>query len=77
MSIPGQRPCKGCGKPIVVAKQADGIPIPLDLTAPVYRYEPDFTGELVATRDVGAYVSHFASCPKADQFSASKRKAAR
>lgn len=75
MSIPGQRPCKYCAVPIVLARQPDGTVIPLDLRAPVYRYDPDLAGDRVATRDAGAFVSHFASCPFADE--ASRKKGAR
>lgn len=59
--------------PIIIARQADGKAVPLDMRSPVYRLEPDLTGELVATRDTGAHVSHFCTCPTADQFSG-KRK---
>lgn len=69
MIVPGQRGCTKCGCPIVIGKQPDGTPIPLDLRSPVYRYDADLTGVLVATRDVGAYVSHFSTCPSADHFS--------
>lgn len=47
--------------------------IPLDAKAPVYITEPDNPAECV--RSEYAYVSHFATCPKANEFSESKRKA--
>lgn len=69
------RPCRGCGAPITIATQPDGKLIPLDRRAPVYRLEPDLTGSIVAVRDAGAFVSHFCTCPKADEFSKAKRAA--
>lgn len=77
MSEPNRRPCKACGCPIAVATQADGKKIPLDLRAPVYRLDADLTGEVVATRDTGAFVSHFSTCPKADAFSSKGKGATR
>lgn len=74
--------CRGCGAPIVWAKDAAGHSIPLDPRPPVYRVtdqlpapaaerltEQHLNGPLVA-----AMVSHFATCPKAAQFSGSKPK---
>lgn len=69
------RPCRGCGCPITIATQANGKSVPLDRRSPVYRLEKDLTGNVVAVRDVGAFVSHFCTCPTADQFSKAKRKA--
>ncbi len=69
-----ERPCKACGCPLTIATQANGKPIPLDRRSPVYRFEKDLTGTLVAVRDTTAFVSHFATCPKAEQFSAAKRR---
>lgn len=78
-------PCKGCGKPIVWAKDEKGQAIPLDPRAPVYdvievregvtcvRSKP---GQNVMGHNLASMVSHFATCSKAAQFSGSKRKAA-
>lgn len=74
MTLPGQRGCLKCGVPIVIARQPDGTPIPLDLRAPVYRYDVDLAGERVATRDAGAYVTHFATCTDPTHFSKRGRK---
>jgi hypothetical protein len=66
-------PCKGCGKPIVWATDIDGKRHPLDPTPPVYLVQMD-GGNPVATRQPAAFVSHFATCPQRDRFSASKPK---
>lgn len=73
--------CRGCGKPIVWGVTADGKKIPLDPRAPVYEV-PSITpttfgteGERIGiTRNLSAMVSHFATCPQANQFSGSKKK---
>lgn len=62
-------PCKGCGADMIWAETPDGKRIPLDAKAPVYFV----TADGVATRAVGYYVSHFKTCPRASDFSASKR----
>lgn len=79
-------PCKGCGKPIVYAQitKADGTSgtVPLDPSAPTYFVHVQ--GETItAARANGptvqesptdpVMVSHFATCPRADLFSGSKR----
>ncbi len=65
--------CRGCGRKIIWAITAEGKNIPLDLVAPVYsvalhRIE-DGTEVYTATRLGMTFVSHFATCPKANQFS--------
>lgn len=73
-------PCKGCGKPIVFVEVMHGdgrkATVPLDLSAPVYAItEEGMCGyPNRAERRRAAYVSHFATCPKAGDFSASKKK---
>ena len=62
-------PCKGCDAEMIWAMTPDGKRIPLDATAPVYF----LTAEGTAIRAVGYYVSHFKTCPRANEFSASKR----
>jgi hypothetical protein len=72
-------PCKGCGKPIVFVA-AVGVEgkrglHPLDPRPPVYVitvWDQDGT-PTEAIRMNTAYVSHFATCPKAGQFSGAKR----
>ena len=79
--------CQGCGKPIVWGITEDGKRIPLDPRPPVYRVVrvliPDHGGNCVVERErahkpgleVGSVlVSHFATCPKANEFSASGRE---
>lgn len=69
---PGRRECKGCGKSILFAQTEDGKIIPLDTIPPTYLLERDLTGVLVAVRS-DAVVSHFATCPKANDFSKGKK----
>lgn len=68
--------CKGCGKEIVWGITSDGKKIPLDPRPPVYSFTP-LVGEtlngLKVERMYNAHVSHFATCPKANDFSGSKR----
>lgn len=67
--------CRGCGKAIVWAETSDGKKIPLDPTPPVYRArEGAGHGEVIATRHPDAAVTHFATCPKAADFSRGARK---
>ena len=62
--------CKGCGKPIVWAKDEKGMLHPLDYRAPVYSYNgTEADGTVRCHRAEGCYVSHFATCPKANDFS--------
>lgn len=68
-----QRPCKGCGKPIIFAKNETGKIVPLDARAPVYEIKKDFDGESVASlTQENFYVSHFSICSKANDFSSSR-----
>lgn len=67
--------CKGCGKPIVWMKSEAGKNIPLDPKPPVYKIDRDFSGAPICRliSDDSYMVSHFATCPKANMFSASNR----
>lgn len=77
--------CKGCGKPVVFAKTEDGSTVILDPRAPIYRAtgHREEGGQLVVTgvqledAEIAgrSFVSHFATCPDANDFSRSKRKA--
>lgn len=77
-------PCRGCARPIVFARTADGKTIPLDPRPPIYLVT-QVDGEASAVRDTlitttdGAetshMVTHFATCPKAAEFSRGKRVA--
>ncbi len=68
-------PCRGCGNPIIWAQNPDtGKKVPLDAKAIVY----DVTyhengGEVIVTRSMQSYVSHFNTCPKANDFSKGKK----
>jgi hypothetical protein len=69
-------PCRGCGKQIVFVTTAGGKTVPLDPVAPVYVREADGEGGAVWAKDGGGdiMVSHFATCSRANDFSAGKRK---
>ena len=64
-------PCKGCGKEIVWGATAEGKKIPLDPRALVYT-TIEMRGHKEIVRTYLAMVSHFATCPKANDFSGSK-----
>lgn len=65
------RRCRACGKAlrfVQVPKSGatdQWTTVPLDLAAPTYELLPDGTYR----RSVAAFVSHFATCPKASEFS--------
>ena len=67
--------CKGCGKQIIWGKTGQGKMIPLDPKPPVYVVSQNLNNpnEWFAERHMHAAVSHFATCPKANDFSASKK----
>jgi hypothetical protein len=68
-------PCSGCGKPMVFSETMDKKKIPLDSRAPVYRVvtQAEDGTPLIVERDRYAYVTHFATCPKASDFSAGRK----
>ena len=81
MAAENESKCQGCGKRIVWATTAEGKKIPLDPTAPVYQVaSSNVTGTIGCCisplyNDTDAkvrlrqhMVSHFATCPKANQF---------
>lgn len=72
--------CKGCGAEIIWAKNENNKMIPLDAKAPVYvltmRDDTTMDGEArcqIAEKG-RAFVSHFATCSKANEFSGSKKR---
>ena len=75
--------CKGCGKAIIFGRDQRGQLIPLDLVAPVYALiaparlddQVALDQEVAVSRDKAALVSHFATCPKASEFSGKARAA--
>lgn len=68
-----QTNCKGCGKPIIFVNNKAGKLVPLDVRAPVYEVKKDFSGSEVCDLVENIYVSHFATCPKANDFSSSRK----
>jgi hypothetical protein len=67
--------CKGSGKPIVWAKDAQANSIPLDPRAPVYGVKQDPQLGNICARTELAMVSHFATCSHANQFGKGKKAA--
>ena len=70
--------CKGCGREIIWGQTPIGSMIPLDPRAPIYRIlKRDASGTAQikhVEKDVAEiYVTHFATCPKASEFSRSKK----
>jgi hypothetical protein len=69
--------CKGCGKKIVFAQTQDGKTIPLDPSPPVYglmRFKGEDGNWVYRVDKAGMmFVSHFSTCPKAADFSGSKK----
>jgi len=71
--------CKGCGKEIVWGTTQNGKKIPLDPKPPVYFYREPTGGmfeikKFDTVRHESCMVSHFATCSKANDFSASRKK---
>ena len=71
-------PCRGCGRPMIwgiqVNKDGTETRIPLDPSAGVYRTKGrDAKGNILVERDADAFVSHFKTCSKANDFSRSKK----
>lgn len=60
--------CKGCGKPIIFAKNTQtGRLIPLDANTPVFS-AMEWDGAIICS-PIEAMVSHFSTCAKANEFS--------
>lgn len=69
--------CKGCGRKIVWGIKPDGKRVPLDAVAPVFLLrgldkEQGCYPVDIAPPDT-AFVSHFATCPKASEFSKNRK----
>lgn len=68
-----ERVCKGCGRRIWWVTTTAGARIPLDPSPPVYGpCDTPLTAQWCRLPD--AKVSHFATCPKANRFSGSKKR---
>jgi ribosomal protein S27AE len=66
-----KRPCKKCGKDIILAKTQDGKWMPLDADTFQAWYLDENKGE---TRPFTAHKPHWATCPNADEFRKKKEK---
>ena len=71
MSLRDQRRgnCQRCGKSIIWGVTAEGKKIPLDPTPPVYEFVTESGGTVRVRRNMEAAVTHFATCPYANDFS--------
>ncbi len=70
--------CRGCGRPIVWAETSAGKNVPLDPRAVVYSVVMERGKRIAVKPTPGVFgeefmVSHFNTCPKANDFSGSKR----
>lgn len=71
--------CKGCGKRVIwaVMNTDEGDKkIPLDPFPPIYLLVGIEGGDPIVRREVSAMVNHFSVCPKANDFSSSRKKVA-
>lgn len=74
----GNATCRGCGKPIIWGIGENGAKIPLDPRPACYDIQESAgaglkLGEVLVTRSRRAMVTHFATCPKASDFSREKK----
>lgn len=66
-----QRDCTLCGAPLAFGKTHEGKMVPLDLRSPVFAvvYERSSAhSEIQIVRTDLAFVSHYKTCPYADEF---------
>ena len=68
------KPCRGCGKQVVFAKDQNGKWQVLDNIAPTWEQAGIRDGVPVVIRSK-AMVSHFSTCPDANKFSSARREA--
>lgn len=74
--------CRGCNKKILWGKDGMGRAVPLDVIPPVYRVTQTednnfllaLANQVFNTAEPTFFVSHFATCPKASEFSGSRRE---
>jgi hypothetical protein len=66
------RDCRLCGCPLGFGETADGKWIPLDLRSPVY-VVIESGAKSRAVRNMNTYVTHYATCPQASEFSKKKQ----
>ena len=67
------RPCKACKRKLYFVRNEEGKMVPLDAVAPTFRIGLDTAGDLIAIRATTTFVSHFATCPSANDFSSSRK----
>lgn len=68
--------CRGCGQQVLFVTTKDGVTVPLDVVAAVYTrvWDPDSDKGFWMREETGeTFVSHFATCAKANQFSGRNR----
>lgn len=68
-----QRACKDCGRPVYFVKDDKGTVQVLDESAPVYVQIRDADGGSQQVMKIEGFVSHFSTCPKANEFSRAKQ----
>lgn len=71
------RDCYKCGCPLGFGRTVEGKLIPLDLRSPIYAVTGgvyQVAGERGVIRTELSYVSHFATCPHANDFSGARKK---
>lgn len=73
MAVHSESKCRGCGRKILWVVTSSGVRHPLDAIAPVFQLQRRTLAngeEFVEwARAADAYVSHFVTCPKREQFS--------
>lgn len=79
MSMPSKKwptdPCKGCGRPIVWAMNTQTKAfIPLDPAPLTYTVQKSAGDGPLICGPIEGMVSHFTTCPKANEFSGSSKK---
>lgn len=65
---PYSRRCRACGKLLIFAVTDAGMRVPLDTVAPTFSVQQEGDRSLRAARSE-TFVSHFATCPAATDFS--------
>ena len=68
------KPCRGCGKLVVFAKDPDGKWQVLDVSVPTWEQIKSKDG-VAQVRRSQAMASHFSACPYASSFSRANRPA--
>ena len=71
-----KRDCVKCGCPLSFGRTHEGKLVPLDLRSHVYAvvYDRGDPGDIAVVRTELCYVSHYATCKFADEFSKKNKK---